>query len=423
MEANGVLLDRMRELDLTQDELAEACNDAIESLTGARGAMSARTVYNLIYRTRWPRTKQRMALEIVLGRPAVELGFIPRTSPPVESEDPDVHRRAFGTLTASLALGAALPATAAASQHRVGASDVGRLHSKFAEIIAKDHRQGGRASIEHQALALAGEALGLVQSGSCSQRVKGMLFATAASFTSSAMWAAIDGRRFDAAQRHFDRATALAGMSGDQAIQFRIWSHAGSMYRHLGRPVDALAANDAARRLRITRTDPMFAALGHARHAAIHGVCRDPRAIERCMDLALDAYDRAEADAPRPLWLIAFFDRAEIHSLATAAHLAAHDYEAAEGHAHKSLALLRAPLTRSRAITTTRLARAQLGQGDIGPAVRTAMSMPDPQAAHPRVHGMLTTFGYTLERLAPGSSHARLWAGYAHDHHLEGPTR
>ncbi|MFF2507092.1 XRE family transcriptional regulator [Streptomyces sp. NPDC058067] len=424
MEANRVLLDRMGELDLTQDELAEACNEAIESLTGTRGSMSARTVYNLVYRTRWPRTKQHMALEIVFGLPAVELGFTPRTNTPVESEDPDVHRRAFGALTASLAIGAALPATTAgATVHRVGASDVTRLHRKFAEIVAKDHRQGGRASIEHQALALAGEALGLVQTGSSSQRVKSMLFATAASFTSSAMWAAIDGRRFDAAQRHFDRATALAGMSGDQAIQFRIWSHAGSMYRHLGRPVDALAANDAARHLRITRTDPMFAALGHARQAAIHGVGRDTRAIERCMDLAIDAYDRAEPEAPRPVWLTAFFDRAELHSLATAAHLAAHDYEVAEGHAHKSLALLRAPLTRSRAITTTRLARAQLGQGDIGPAVRTAMSMPDPQAAHPRVHGMLTTFGQNLERIAAGSSHARLWAGYAHDHHLKGPLR
>ncbi|MEJ8648566.1 hypothetical protein WKI65_10835 [Streptomyces sp. MS1.AVA.3] len=87
----------------------------------------------------------------------------------------------------------------------------------------------------------------------------------AAAFTSSAMWAAIDGRRFDAARHHHERAASLAAMSGDQTIQFRIWSHAGSLYRHMGRPWDALAANDVARALPVTRRDPLFAALGHAR--------------------------------------------------------------------------------------------------------------------------------------------------------------
>jgi hypothetical protein len=52
---------------------------------------------------------------------------------------------------------------------------------------------------------------------------------TAAAFTSSAVWAAIDGRRFDAAQDHHRRASDLAAMSGDLTIAFRIWSHAGSL--------------------------------------------------------------------------------------------------------------------------------------------------------------------------------------------------
>ncbi|NBE50625.1 hypothetical protein GUY60_04130 [Streptomyces sp. YC537] len=309
-------------------------------------------------------------------------------------------------------MGLALAATAArpaAARTRIGSGDVQRLHTKFAEIIAKDHRQGGSLSIENQALGLAGEALGLLQRGSCSQRIQNAIYATAASFTSSAMWAATDGRRFDAAQRHFDRASSLAGMSGDQAIQFRIWSHAGSLYRHLARPVDALAANDAARRLTLVRRDPLFGALGHARHAAIHGVHGDLAAIRRCMGQAEDAFDRAASDEPRPVWMRAFFDQAELHSLATAAYLAAQDYATAEAHAHRSLVYLRPNLTRSRAITTARLARAQLGQGDLGPAVATATSIPGSSMDHPRVAGMLNSFTRALSEVAPRSPETRQW--------------
>jgi hypothetical protein len=46
------------------------------------------------------------------------------------------------------------------------------------------------------------------------------------------MWAAIDGRRFEAAKAHMREAQALAEMSGEHAIKFRIWSHAGTLYRH-----------------------------------------------------------------------------------------------------------------------------------------------------------------------------------------------
>ncbi|MEU1330012.1 XRE family transcriptional regulator [Streptomyces sp. NPDC005865] len=420
MAANDALKARMVELGMTHVELAERMNDAIHTLTGSRGKVSARTVHNLVCgQTGWPHTKQRVALEIVFGCPATELGFTPRTSAPVtEPQENDVLRRTFAAGATSLVLGAATRPAATDTRHRIGASDIQRLHGKFAQIITHDHRQGGRLTIETQALAMAGEALGLLTHGSASQRIQNAVYATAASFTSSAMWAAIDGRRFHAAQRHFDRAASLAVMSGDLTIQFRIWSHAGSLYRHLGRCTDALAANDAARRLPITRRDPLFAALGHARHAAIHGIQGDIGAIHRTLGLAQDAYERAPADEPRPVWMTAFFDRAELHSLATAAHLAARDYATAEAHAHRSLAALRPELTRTRAITSARLAAAQLGQGDLGPAVRTAMGIPETTLGHPRVAGMLAGFGQTLAQRAATSSPARLWDAYAQAHHL-----
>ncbi|WP_329139392.1 hypothetical protein [Streptomyces sp. NBC_01476] len=230
------------------------------------------------------------------------------------------------------------------------------------------------------------------------------------------MWAAIDGRRFDSAQRHFDRASSLAVMSGNQAIQFRIWSHAGSLYRHLGRPTDALAANDVARGLPIARRDPMFASLGHARHAAIHGLTGNVRAVRQTITAAQDALLRADPGMDRPVWFTAFYDQAELENLALAAHLALGSYADAEAHAHRSLALLRPEMHRTRAITTARLARAQLGQGDLEPAVTTAMSIPSESTAnHPRITGMLDDFGTTMQVMAPRSPLVQTWNQFAHD--------
>ncbi|WP_245737952.1 hypothetical protein [Streptomyces sparsogenes] len=216
---------------------------------------------------------------------------------------------------------------------------------------------------------------------------------------SSAMWAATDGRRFDAALGHHQRAASLAQESGDQAILFRVWSHKGSLYRHLGRPVDALDANDVARRLSITRRDPLFASLGHARHAAILGLTRDKAGVDRALGCAREAMLRADPGEGRPVRLTAFYDEAEVHSLAATAYLAAGRHAEAEARAHASLTLFRPHLVRSRAITTARLARAQLGQREAERAVATAASV---DAAHPRVRSMLDSFTRDLRRIAPG---------------------
>lgn len=302
-------------------------------------------------------------------------------------------------LATGVALGAAVAAPAPATPYRVGMSDVRALQGRFAKLVAADHKKGGDQQAEAAALALADEAVALRQRGSCSQRVRRALYATAAACVSSAMWAATDGRRFDAALGHHERAASLAQESGDQAILFRIWSHKGSLYRHLGRPADALDANDVARRLSITRRDPLFASLGHARHAAILGLAGDKAGVDRALDCARDAMLRADPGERRPLWLTAFYDEAEVHSLATTAYLAAGRRAEAEAQAHASLTLFRPHLVRSRAITTARLARAQLGQGEAERAVVTAASI---DVEHPRVRSMLDSFTRDLRWIAPG---------------------
>ncbi|MFD8969781.1 hypothetical protein ACFV0C_33185 [Streptomyces sp. NPDC059568] len=184
----------------------------------------------------------------------------------------------------------------------------------------------------------------------------------------------------------------------------------------MGRSADALAANDVARRLPIARRDPLFASLGHARHAVIHAVTGDSRATRQALGHAQNALHQADPSEPRPTWMTAVCDQAEIEELALSAHLTLGNYEDAEAHAHKSLALLRPHMQRDRAIVTARLAHAQLGQGDVEPAVTTAMSIPTEAAdQHPRVMTMLRSFSNGLRVTAPASPHIRTWDQYTHD--------
>lgn len=403
MSGNRALRQKVADLEFTHAELARQVNLQIQELTGKPGTVSERTVHNwLAGTTRWPPAKIRLALGAVFGCAPEHLGFHP--------SDDAVKRRAFLASTASTAMAVAGP-----TPRRIGVGDVQRLQARFADVIARDHLHGGRKSIETDALALAEEAMALQQAGSASQRVRGQLYATAAAFASSAMWAAIDGRRFDAAQDHHRRASSLAALSGDTTIAFRIWSHAGSMYRHLRRAIDAEAANDVARGLSITRRDPLFASLGHARHAAILGLTGDGYGVRRAIDRAQEALEQADPTADRPSWITIHYDQAELDSLALAAHLALGSFEEAEARAHRSLAVLRPHMKRSRGITTARLARAQLGQGDIDHAIHTAMSVPTDQAAHPRVAGMLASFGRSVHLLAGDDSSARTWDQWAND--------
>lgn len=415
---NATLEAWMKEHGHSSNSLAEAVNSAVGDLTGRVGGLDGSSVRDWkAGRVRWPKSATRVALEKVTGLPATALGFVPRgralSSDVAALQEDPVERRRF--LAAGSALAAVTATPAAGSGRRIGTSDVVRLQRRFTEIIASDHRHGGRLGIEQKAAALADEALALQNSGSASQRVRARVYACAAAFRSSAMWASIDGRRYDDAMVHMREAQALAELAADPAIKFRIWSHAGTLYRHMGRPGEAMAANDVARGLCITRRDPLFASLGLARQAAIHGVAGNLTAARRGFSQAQDAMDRADPGADRPVWMTSFYDQAELDSLALTGYLALGDHETAEAHAHRCLAALRPHMQRSRAIATTRLACAQLGQGDVGPAVATAMAVPaDAAVHHPRVARMLRCFHIKVHAMAPNSPTTRMWNEYAH---------
>ncbi|WP_280889055.1 helix-turn-helix transcriptional regulator [Streptomyces sp. LBL] len=418
--ANEQLKARMRELGLTQEELAEALNTAIEQMTGRRGTVSARTIHNLTTgKTRWPQAKQRLALEAVFSCTAIELGFTPHARSPVDHTPPaskqnlgeePVLRRTFLTTASATALTPLTPDPEPCTDGsgRVGQSDVNRLAARFALIIANDNTTGGTCQVEQAALGLSQQAIHLQKTRPASQRVRGRLYGLAAAFTGSALWAAIDGGRLDQAQQHLNDAIALAGLSGDPAIQFRTWGHAGALYRNLGQYTSALAADEAAKRTRSAR-DPLYASLVHARAAVHHADLRDRQTALRCLGFAETALERADTDAPRPVWL-QFYDSAEFHLLALTTTTTLGLWEQAEAHAHQTLAKLRPDLKRNRALTCAYLAHAQLGQHEPELAVGTAYKIPA-QARHGRTARLLNAFGHRLHTLAPDSPATREWFG------------
>ncbi|MEU0840239.1 Tat pathway signal protein [Streptomyces sp. NPDC005962] len=412
---NEALAAWMLEHQVTANELADRVNSAIAEFTGSYGTCTERGVF------RWlsgeitsPHARQRVALERVTGRTSLQLGFRPRARQPgpapVSPEEDPVYRRAF--LAAATAAGVSATSPGEGPPRRVGMADVACLNTELTNLVTADNRHGGTAAHEQRAVDLARQTLEIQRHGAASQRVRGHLYATAAAFTSSAMWAAIDGRRLDSAQEHLYRAVTLAGLSGDPAAQFRIWSHAGILYRHLGRPTDAEAAGEAARSTSIARRDPLYLSLAHARVAVAHADAGEATTALRSLGHAQDALNRADPALPRPPWLD-FYDQAEWESLAVTVHLGLGRWAEAEAHAHRGLALLRPHLVRNRAMVGAQLARAQLKGGAVESAVATALAIPTDMArSSGRLRGLLDGFGSRLEAVAPHTPEARAWADH-----------
>lgn len=282
------------------------------------------------------------------------------------------------------------------------------MNAKLAAVVSMDNKYGGTQDLQGHAAALADETVHLQNTHTASSRIRSELYGVAAAFTASAMWAAIDGRRLTEAEPFLNKAVTLAGLANNRAVLYRVWGHAAIMYRHLGRPADAVAAGEAARATSITRSDPLYASLAMARLATFHADSGDSRSALRAIGLAQASFDRADQAKHRPPWM-GFYDQAELDSLATFAYLRLRRWEDAERHAHRCLAGLRPDLERNHALTYANLALAQLGQGDIEPAVAAARTVPDGMARHGRVAVLLNDFTTRLTALAPRSSEITAW--------------
>ncbi|MFE5854172.1 hypothetical protein ACFQ61_13280 [Streptomyces sp. NPDC056500] len=382
MTENVLLAAHMTAAGLTQCELAQRLNVHGERLTGKPANVTDRHIRNwLTGKTRWPQERLRLALEAEFGVPILDLGFVPRSSGTTSeggtctpaSED-SVKRRTFTTATASLTA-AMLPAPMAVARPRVGMRDVRELETAFGQLVAADNSDGGTIKLETRALAFAQHALERQTVGSATDRVRSHLYRLAAAFTGTALWAAVDDRRPDRAQRHLERALTLAGLSGNEDVKLRLWSHASLLAaQRPGGSSEAIAAAQVARSSPACRRDPLYASLAAARLAGVHSQSGEERIALRTLDQARAAFDRADLDLPRPAW-IAFFDEAELHGLSGLITTEVGRHSEAEAQFHRALSRLRPQYRRNRTYYTVHLALAQLRQGAVDQACTTALTV------------------------------------------------
>ncbi|MFJ5222796.1 multiprotein-bridging factor 1 family protein [Streptomyces sp. NPDC088400] len=409
MEENRHLVDALKEAGLTQTELAESVNDYLRSI-GREGTVSDRTVRHwLTGKTRWPHPRQREALEAVFGCTAGELGFTPPAGrpSPTRTEDP-VHRRNF--LTAATGTTAAVVPLIAARPHAVGTTDVIRLRSGLDALTALDASRGGHEALERAALAGAAEALDL-QKRAASQRIRQRLFSVAANYTASAAWSAVDARQSDRAQSHLNRALYLAGMGKDPVAELRVWNSHAMLAVHRGEFSQAVDAGQAAQATAVTRRDPLFASLAHARTAIGHSVVGDRRGALRSLGHAEDALAKASLEESRPSW-VAFYGPAELLAITAIVRDDIGDAAGAEAASHRALAAIPKQFRRNRALATLQLALTQLHQRDIDQACGTAAKVFALMAGDPlpgRMRSFLGDFHRDLITLAPDSGTAREW--------------
>lgn len=408
---NTALAAWMREREVTAQALSDQVNDALEQLTGRLGRTSERTVFRwLSGENRWPQAAQRTALQSVTGRLVTDLGFVPRgrtSTAPAPQEDP-VHRRAF--ITATTGATAAATPLVAARPYSVGTADVLRLRSGLDDLSALDASRGGHGALERAALAGAEDALDK-QKQAASQRIRQRLFSVAAEYTASAAWSAVDAHRSERAQGHLNRALYLAGMAKDPTAELRIWNAHSMLARQQQRHTEAVDSAQAAQATAVTRRDPLFASLAHARTAIGHGNCGDRQAALRSLGHAQEALGKAASDVPRPAW-VAFYGPAELLAITAIVRCGIGDAVEAEAASHRALATIPQQFRRNRALATAQLALAQLRQRDVEQACASAEAAFALMEGNPipgRMRSRLGDFYRDLLSLAPDSAAARDW--------------
>lgn len=311
MEENERLIGAMVEMGLTQAELAERVNDLLIR-AGHEGTVGDRTVRNwLTGKTRWPHPRQRAALEAVFGCTAEELGFRPpaRRRPSNSPENP-VDRRNF--LTAASGTTASVVAPFTGAPPRVGTSDVIRLRRDLDALMELDDTRGGHEGLERAALSGAEEALEKQKLGA-TQRIRQRLFSVAADYTATAAWSAIDARRGGRAAALLGKALYLAGMGQDPVVEMRVWNSYAMLAFQQGEHHEAVDAGLAAQTTAITKRDPLFASLAHARTAISHSTLGNRQAAIRSLEYAQEALGKVSLDDPRPSWMAFYAGRTDRH--------------------------------------------------------------------------------------------------------------
>ncbi|GAB2606439.1 hypothetical protein GCM10027168_44140 [Streptomyces capparidis] len=360
---------------------------------GLRADCSDRQVRRWISgQSRWPWERYRRALEQVLGRPAHQMGFVPRGAAPPpgpaaygQQEVDPVQRRAFVSSTLATTLGLDfLP-----GRGRVGMSDIARLEGAAARLDAHFNGLGGGVVLEVATGCLRG-IHHMLDHCSYGPRVEQALYRVASGIALCAGWSAHDCGRYEQAAHLRSQGLQAALLARDRIATLRAWSDLAAQAEHAGRHAEAARINRTALEDRQARAAvPLLAALMHARLADCSAALGQPAAMGRHLAAAERAYDRGERTAnATPSWM-AFLTPAELSGLAAIAHAAAGQYGRAEALTEQALGLLGPQFARNRAYYTVVLAEYQLAQHHIDQAAATAASIRADAVTSPRITARL----------------------------------
>ncbi|MCJ0868080.1 helix-turn-helix transcriptional regulator [Streptomyces sp. AP-93] len=364
MGVNAVLKAQMAELGLKQDELARQMNTALHKLTGRPGEVSARTVRNLLNgATRRPIGRTCIALEEVFGRPVADLGFAPPRSA-AQAEDP-LRRRTLLLAATGTAAAVVLPARSL----RLGQSDADRFHQEYTDLLRDDSRVGGTRQIENKAVELSARVQSSFAGGGASDRIRRQMYRLASDVTCLAAFAAIDARAPQRARAHLDKALTLAGLARDGETMYRVWDHLMLTSSMRENHAEAASGAEVMKHSSVARRDPLYASLGHMRHANALARLHQPAYSLRAMNLAETAFGRVRSGQPSG-W-IAFYSPAEFDALSSYVWTALGEHERAESCLHRTLGTLPDDMVRNRALFTAHLSLAQARQGEVELACAT----------------------------------------------------
>ncbi|WP_342456383.1 hypothetical protein [Streptomyces coeruleorubidus] len=155
-------------------------------------------------------------------------------------------------------------------------------------------------------------------------------------------------------------------MAKDTVAELRVWNSYAMLAHQRGQHTQAVDAGYAAQATAITRRDPLFASLAHARTAVGHSNLGDRTGALRSLGYAQEALEKASFEEPRPSWVA--FGGAELTAITAIVRDRLGDPARAESASHRALASIPKQFRRNRALATARLALAQLHQRDIDQA-------------------------------------------------------
>ncbi|SRR6266545_401461 len=377
---NLELAARIAEFGLTEVEIADLLNDAIEDKTGKRRKVSDRYVRLLLSgQIRWPWPDTRTAIEDVFQMSVLDLGFAPpgrsssrgrrpaRTLGSVTEGGPVDRREVLG-IAGGVVITVVIPALP--SRGRLGMSDVDRLRTPLGELIKTDNRIGG-VTLAAVASQQAKRILGAVEHYELSTRVERSLYALAGEYLAVAGWFSTDADELDVAGEFLNQALRTASIARDPLLQAQIWNYMAMRARQARAYTEAHAVAKAGLDSTAARRNPKVAALFHARVAHGHAFRGEYGSADRSLGRARAALGRVKDDTPTPQW-VEFFDEAELDGLAAIAFNALGRYDRAEDLAQRDLNTLSGTYVRNRAHVVLHLAEARLGYREAEQAAHDA---------------------------------------------------